>query len=167
MNVYNLTQAPDSLVIQRNRLVVVLGMLVTGLPFFGLFTWFCFEIFARHRHWQTIGFLTMITPLTMLVFWGKFSQLRKKVVVFDRVQNAVRISEEWKCALTDIRKVSLGKYIIPTAKMDSFTHHGLYLMLANGNAVLIEGNLGTDSFSPDVKELAQNIADFLHVPLSV
>lgn len=167
MNSYRIADTRDRLEIERDRALVVMQILTSTIPFWFLLTLLCYVIFVRHAPFSgPILGMAIITLVAALGPYSCLAYLPRKVVVLDRAQNAVLVDGEWQCAFTDVRTVTLGRYLVPTAKDQPFTRRGLYLKLANGNAVLIERFLGGGRFNSDLKQLGQKVAAFAHLPWS-
>lgn len=165
MDIYIFTNTPDSLKIQRNRLPPMILSVITSLPLLGMTALLYNALAIQHARLSGSILGLGVMDLVSLTFpYSQLCKLPKKIVMLDRGQNIVQINGERECALTNVKSVHLGKIWVPTKNFSS-SQHGLLLKLTDGNAVLIEGNLGTASFGPDIKELAQKVADFLHVPL--
>ncbi len=161
MKDYEITVSETSLVIRRRK-----GPAIVPLLFFG--SWLCLmlvvplaNIFIYHYLiWVSIwlAVIVMLFFLPLLIGTGRL--LGRKTIILDKRQNHVLVNGRRVCALTDVRGVKLGTYIVPTAKDRPFKIRGLYLETAEGAAVEIER---ATSFGSNYKEVGMAIADFAQV----
>ena len=133
--------------------------LMLVIPFFNIFI---YHYFIGGSIWLAV-FLTLIF-LPVLTGYGRY--LGKKVVILDKSRNQVLVNGQCVCALTDVRGVRLGSYIVPTAKNLPFKIRGLYLETVDG-AIEIERSTLAGPVRYDLKEVGSVIADFAQVTSNV
>lgn len=168
MKSYDIISSKSTLKISRKKSLVVFQLM-----FLCFFTWPMFavpiaNILIYHANFLLSVILIVFVDLPLLfVFLAGGVYLRNKVIILDKSLNQVIVNRRCLCTLTELKAVSLGSYIVPTARDQPLTRSGLYLTTSMGTALEIERAVLLGPSRNALKEVGLAIADFLSISSNI